>query len=164
MDFRVFVEPQQGATYDQQLAVAQTAESLGFSAFFRSDHYLAMVAGKGSGVIVGEESAGSGKVWIKVRAGREISQVLSKGVKSVQMAKSNAVDELKPIGRGNRDKRGLFTKSKLSMQTLKLIEKLLSKDKDAPAELQEWIKTKLEDCRSRGSSKPQIGTSTRALR
>lgn len=42
MDFRVFVEPQQGATYDQQLAVAQTAESLGFSAFFRSDHYLAM--------------------------------------------------------------------------------------------------------------------------
>lgn len=42
MDFRVFVEPQQGATYEQQLAVAQTAESLGFSAFFRSDHYLAM--------------------------------------------------------------------------------------------------------------------------
>jgi F420-dependent oxidoreductase-like protein len=42
MDFRVFVEPQQGATYADQLAVAQTAESLGFSAFFRSDHYLAM--------------------------------------------------------------------------------------------------------------------------
>ena len=42
MDFRVFVEPQQGATYPQQLAVAQRAEALGFSAFFRSDHYLAM--------------------------------------------------------------------------------------------------------------------------
>jgi F420-dependent oxidoreductase-like protein len=42
VDFRVFVEPQQGATYNQQLAVAQAAESLGFSAFFRSDHYLAM--------------------------------------------------------------------------------------------------------------------------
>lgn len=42
MDFRVFVEPQQGATYDQQLAVAQAAESLGFSAFFRSDHYVSM--------------------------------------------------------------------------------------------------------------------------
>ena len=42
MDFRVFVEPQQGATYEQQLAVAQAAESLGYSAFFRSDHYLAM--------------------------------------------------------------------------------------------------------------------------
>jgi F420-dependent oxidoreductase-like protein len=44
MDFRVFVEPQQGATYDDQLAVARAAESLGFSAFFRSDHYLAMDA------------------------------------------------------------------------------------------------------------------------
>ena len=42
MDFRVFVEPQQGSTYEQQLAVAQSAESLGFSGFFRSDHYLAM--------------------------------------------------------------------------------------------------------------------------
>jgi len=42
VDFRVFVEPQQGASYDQQLAVAQAAESLGFSAFFRSDHYVAM--------------------------------------------------------------------------------------------------------------------------
>jgi len=42
VDFRVFLEPQQGATYSQQLAVAQLAESLGFSAFFRSDHYLAM--------------------------------------------------------------------------------------------------------------------------
>ena len=42
VDFRVFVEPQQGASYTDQLAVAQAAESLGFSAFFRSDHYLAM--------------------------------------------------------------------------------------------------------------------------
>jgi F420-dependent oxidoreductase-like protein len=46
VDFRVFVEPQQGASYSQQLAVAQTAEALGFSAFFRSDHYVAM-AGDG---------------------------------------------------------------------------------------------------------------------
>jgi len=42
VDFRVFVEPQQGASYDDQLAVAQTAESLHYSAFFRSDHYVAM--------------------------------------------------------------------------------------------------------------------------
>ncbi len=46
MDFRVFVEPQQGATYGDQLAVARTAEAAGYSAFFRSDHYLAM-AGDG---------------------------------------------------------------------------------------------------------------------
>ncbi|MCV7362579.1 LLM class F420-dependent oxidoreductase [Mycolicibacterium neworleansense] len=42
VDFRVFVEPQQGATYSDQLAVARAAEALGYSAFFRSDHYLAM--------------------------------------------------------------------------------------------------------------------------
>lgn len=42
MEFRVFVEPQQGAGYADQLAVAQSAERLGFAAFFRSDHYLAM--------------------------------------------------------------------------------------------------------------------------
>jgi F420-dependent oxidoreductase-like protein len=42
MDFRVFVEPQQGAGYTDQLAVATAAQSLGYSAFFRSDHYLAM--------------------------------------------------------------------------------------------------------------------------
>ena len=42
MDFRVFLEQQQGATYDDQLAVARAAESLGYSAFFRSDHYVAM--------------------------------------------------------------------------------------------------------------------------
>lgn len=41
-DFRVFVEPQQGATYNDQLAVARTAEAAGYSAFFRSDHFTAM--------------------------------------------------------------------------------------------------------------------------
>ena len=42
MDLRIFTEPQQGATYDQLLAVAKAAEGHGFDAFFRSDHYLAM--------------------------------------------------------------------------------------------------------------------------
>ncbi|MGB0875578.1 MAG: LLM class F420-dependent oxidoreductase [Mycobacterium sp.] len=42
MDFRIFVEPQQGATYADQLAVACAAEAAGYSAFCRSDHYLAM--------------------------------------------------------------------------------------------------------------------------
>jgi alkanesulfonate monooxygenase SsuD/methylene tetrahydromethanopterin reductase-like flavin-dependent oxidoreductase (luciferase family) len=42
VDFRVFVEPQQGATYADQLAVARAAEAAGYSAFFRSDHYVAM--------------------------------------------------------------------------------------------------------------------------
>jgi F420-dependent oxidoreductase-like protein len=42
MRLRLFVEPQQGATYEDQLGVAQAAERLGFDGFFRSDHYLAM--------------------------------------------------------------------------------------------------------------------------
>lgn len=42
MDLRIFTEPQQGATYDDLLAVAQETERLGFDAFFRSDHYLHM--------------------------------------------------------------------------------------------------------------------------
>jgi F420-dependent oxidoreductase-like protein len=42
MKLRIFVEPQQGASYDQQVRMAQAAESSGFDAFFRSDHFLAM--------------------------------------------------------------------------------------------------------------------------
>jgi len=42
MDLRIFTEPQQGATYDDLLRVARATEDLGFDAFFRSDHYLAM--------------------------------------------------------------------------------------------------------------------------
>ncbi|MCK9903247.1 LLM class F420-dependent oxidoreductase [Parafrankia colletiae] len=45
MDLRIFVEPQQGASYAHQLAVAQAAERLGFGAFFRSDHYLRIGSG-----------------------------------------------------------------------------------------------------------------------
>ncbi|PFG34367.1 LLM class F420-dependent oxidoreductase [Sanguibacter antarcticus] len=47
MDFRIFTEPQQGATYDDLLAVAKATEDLGFDAFFRSDHFLAMGDGDG---------------------------------------------------------------------------------------------------------------------
>ena len=36
---RVMTEPQEGATYDDLLSVAQEAERLGFDGFFRSDHY-----------------------------------------------------------------------------------------------------------------------------
>ncbi len=42
VDLRIFTEPQQGATYDDQLRVARTAEDAGFDAFFRSDHFVAM--------------------------------------------------------------------------------------------------------------------------
>jgi len=47
MDLRIFIEPQQGASYDDQLRIARTAEELGFDGFFRSDHFLAMGDGDG---------------------------------------------------------------------------------------------------------------------
>ena len=47
MGLRIFTEPQQGASYDQLLAVARTSEACGFDAFFRSDHYLKMGSASG---------------------------------------------------------------------------------------------------------------------
>jgi alkanesulfonate monooxygenase SsuD/methylene tetrahydromethanopterin reductase-like flavin-dependent oxidoreductase (luciferase family) len=47
LTLRIMTEPQMGASYDDQLAVAREAEALGFDAFFRSDHY--MVQGNGDG-------------------------------------------------------------------------------------------------------------------
>jgi F420-dependent oxidoreductase-like protein len=43
----VFIEPQQGASYQDQLRVAGRAEEGGFDGFFRSDHYLVMGSGDG---------------------------------------------------------------------------------------------------------------------
>ena len=42
MQLRIFTEPQEGAEYSTLLAAAQATERLGFDAFFRSDHYLAI--------------------------------------------------------------------------------------------------------------------------
>ena len=42
MSLRIFTEPQQGASYEQLLTVARTAEECAFDAFFRSDHVLKM--------------------------------------------------------------------------------------------------------------------------
>jgi alkanesulfonate monooxygenase len=45
MELRVFAEPQEGVSYEQQLAAAQLAERLGFGAFFRSDHFARIKPG-----------------------------------------------------------------------------------------------------------------------
>src|SRR4051812_50174803 len=39
MRFALMIEPQQGLTYAEQLAVVRRAENVGFESFFRSDHY-----------------------------------------------------------------------------------------------------------------------------
>ncbi len=45
MEYCTFTEPQQGFTYDEQLAFALATERAGFDGFFRSDHYMRMGAG-----------------------------------------------------------------------------------------------------------------------
>ena len=47
MELRTFTEPQQGATYDDLLAVALASEAAGYAGFMRSDHYLVMGGGSG---------------------------------------------------------------------------------------------------------------------
>ncbi len=47
MRFALMIEPQQGLTYDEQLAVARHAEAAGFEALFRSDHYESFPGGSG---------------------------------------------------------------------------------------------------------------------
>ena len=67
MKLRIFVEPQQGATYQQLLEVAQVSEACGFDAFFRSDHYLAMG---------GDGLPGPTDAWVTLAAlARETSRI-----------------------------------------------------------------------------------------
>jgi F420-dependent oxidoreductase-like protein len=68
MDLRIFIEPQQGALYDDQLRVAQAAEAAGYDAFFRSDHFLAMGGGSGE--------PGPSDSWVTLGAlARETSRI-----------------------------------------------------------------------------------------
>jgi F420-dependent oxidoreductase-like protein len=68
VDVRIFTEPQQGASYDDLLAVARATEAGGFDGFFRSDHYLRM--GDGAGV------PGPTDAWITLAAlARETERV-----------------------------------------------------------------------------------------
>jgi F420-dependent oxidoreductase-like protein len=39
MRFALMIEPQQGLSYEEQVAIVRTAEAAGFEALFRSDHY-----------------------------------------------------------------------------------------------------------------------------
>ena len=68
MELRIFVEPQQGASYADQLRIATKTEECGFDAFFRSDHYLSM--GSVSGL------PGPTDAWLTLAAlGRETSRI-----------------------------------------------------------------------------------------
>ena len=89
MDLRIFTEPQQGATYDDQLAVAQAAERLGFDGFFRSDHYLAMSGDGGPGPTDSWTTlAGLARETSTIRLGTLVSSATFRrpGVLAIQVA------------------------------------------------------------------------------
>jgi alkanesulfonate monooxygenase SsuD/methylene tetrahydromethanopterin reductase-like flavin-dependent oxidoreductase (luciferase family) len=48
MRFALMIEPQQGVTYEDQLAIVRRAHAAGFESFFRSDHYAGF-PGEGDG-------------------------------------------------------------------------------------------------------------------
>lgn len=65
-------EPQQGASYDDLLAVAREAEELGFDGFFRSDHY-ARIGGDPAGP---EAQPGPTDAWVTLGAlARETNRI-----------------------------------------------------------------------------------------
>ena len=81
MQIRITTEPQQGASYDDLLAVARTAEECGFDAFFRSDHRAAFgrmggppMGGRATGG--GEGLPGSTDAWLTLAAlARETTRI-----------------------------------------------------------------------------------------
>ena len=106
MRFRIFTEPQQGASYDDILAVAQATERLGFDAFFRSDHYQAM--GDGDGLPGPTDAwttlAGLARETKRIRLGTLVSSVTYRppGILAIQVAQ---VDQMS----GGRVELGLGT-------------------------------------------------------
>ncbi|HEY1293688.1 MAG TPA: LLM class F420-dependent oxidoreductase [Chloroflexota bacterium] len=69
MQLRITVEPQQGASYEDVLAAAQTAEQCGFDAFFRSDHYRASPPFGASGPVPAPEGLpGPTDAWVTLAA------------------------------------------------------------------------------------------------
>jgi F420-dependent oxidoreductase-like protein len=95
VDLRIFIEPQQGASYDQLLAVARATEDGGFDAFFRSDHYLAM--GDGDGLPGPSDAwvslAGLARETSRIKLGTLVSPVTFRlpGVLAISVAQVDAM-------------------------------------------------------------------------
>ncbi len=95
MQLCVFVEPQQGALYDDLLAVARTAEECGYDAFFRSDHYLAMGSADGAPgpTDAWVSLAGLARETSRLRLGTLVSPATFRlpGVLAIQVAQVDAM-------------------------------------------------------------------------
>ncbi|GAA1997735.1 LLM class F420-dependent oxidoreductase [Microbacterium pumilum] len=95
MQYCLFTEPQQGASYDDQLAFAQAGERVGFDGFFRSDHYL---RGSDGDPLPGPTDAwttlaGLARETSRIRLGTLVSSVTFRmpGVLAIQVAQVDAM-------------------------------------------------------------------------
>ncbi|GAB4588862.1 LLM class F420-dependent oxidoreductase [Nocardia sp. IFM 10818] len=95
IDLRIFTEPQQGAGYDTLLTVAKATEDLGYDAFFRSDHYLAM--GDADGLPGPTDAwitlAGLARETSRIRLGTLVTAATFRhpGVTAIQVAQVDAM-------------------------------------------------------------------------
>src|SRR6185437_1671334 len=106
MEHCLFTEPQQGFTYDDQLAFAQTGEDAGFHGFFRSDHYMRMGAGDPhpGPTDAWTTLAGLARETSRIRLGTLVSSVTYRvpGILAIQVAQVDAMS-------GGRAELGLGT-------------------------------------------------------
>jgi F420-dependent oxidoreductase-like protein len=95
VDLRIFTEPQQGASYDQLLAVARVTEESGFDAFFRSDHYHKMgdVSGLPGPTDAWITLAGLARDTSRVRLGTLVTAATFRypGVLAISVAQADAM-------------------------------------------------------------------------
>ena len=95
MEYCLFTEPQQGFSYDDQLAFARSAETHGLDGFFRSDHYLRM--GDGDPLPGPTDAwttlAGLARETSRIRLGTLVSSVTYRvpGILAIQVAQVDAM-------------------------------------------------------------------------
>ncbi|WP_270353494.1 LLM class F420-dependent oxidoreductase [Microbacterium testaceum] len=106
MEYCLFTEPQQGFTYDDQLAFARSAERHGLDGFFRSDHYLRMGEGdpRPGPTDAWTTLAGLARETSRIRLGTLVSSVTYRvpSILAIQVAQVDAMS-------GGRAELGLGT-------------------------------------------------------
>lgn len=106
MEYCLFTEPQQGFSYDDQLAFARSAETHGLDGFFRSDHYLRMGEGdpRPGPTDAWTTLAGLARETSRIRLGTLVSSVTYRvpGILAIQVAQVDAMS-------GGRAELGLGT-------------------------------------------------------
>jgi F420-dependent oxidoreductase-like protein len=106
VEYCLFTEPQQGFTYDDQLAFARSAERHGLDGFFRSDHYLRMGEGdpRPGPTDAWTTLAGLARETSRIRLGTLVSSVTYRvpSILAIQVAQVDAMS-------GGRAELGLGT-------------------------------------------------------